>query len=63
MTDTATIQHTNNIERAQEMIQRRAKASTDVCLYYHYQTIKEELYLNYLREVRDGLDICNIQNT
>ena len=52
MTDTQTIQHTNNIEKAKEMIQRKYKDDYDIVLYWHYQSIKEELYFNYLKEVQ-----------
>jgi len=52
MTDTQTIQYTNNIEKAKEMIQRKYKADYDIVLYWHYQSIKDELIINYLKDIK-----------
>ena len=54
MTDTQTIQHTNNAEKAKEMIDRKYKADYDIVLYWHHQIIKEELINNYLKDIKNG---------
>jgi len=53
MTNTQTIQLLTNTEKASQMIQRKYKADYDLVLYWHYQTIKEELYYNYLKDIRE----------
>ena len=43
-------QYTKNLEKADFMIKFKAKKDTDLILFYHYETIKEELIDGYLTE-------------
>lgn len=49
--DTDTKQLITNSEKAKDMIDRKAKADTDLILYWHYQSIKEELIYNYVKDI------------
>ena len=43
-------QYTKNLEKADFMIKFKAKKDLDLVLFYHYETIKEELIDDYLKE-------------
>ena len=45
-----TIQYINGIEKSKFMIDFNAKKDIDIILYWHYETIKEELIYNYLKD-------------
>jgi hypothetical protein len=45
-----TIQYIRPTEKARFMIDFKAKKDTNILLFWHYETIKEELIDNYLLE-------------
>jgi hypothetical protein len=49
-----TTQTISNQEKAKEMIVIKYKAESDLVLYWHYQTIKEELFNDYLKDIKGG---------
>jgi len=46
-----TKQYTKMIEKAKFMIDFKAKKDKDLVLFYHYETIKEDLLNDYLRDI------------
>jgi hypothetical protein len=50
--DTETKQLITNSEKAKDMIERKYKADYDLVLYWHYQSIREELVYNYLKDIK-----------
>ena len=44
-----TKQYTKNTEKARFMIDFKAKKDADILLYWHYETIKEDLLKDYLK--------------
>lgn len=44
------IQLISGIEKAKEMIQIKEKKDRDLLLFWHYETIKEDLLNEYLKE-------------
>jgi len=45
------IQYLKPLEKARFMIDFKAKKDFDIVLYWHYETIKEELLNDYLKDV------------
>jgi hypothetical protein len=49
-----TTQTISNQEKAKELIAIKYKAETNLVLYWHFQTIKEELFNDYLDNIKGG---------
>lgn len=43
-------QYIKPIEKARFLIDFKAKKDLDILLYWHYETVKEDLFINYLKE-------------
>jgi hypothetical protein len=46
-----TTQLISKLEKAKEMIQIKEKKDRDILLFWHYETIKDDLIDEYLKEV------------
>jgi hypothetical protein len=47
-----TIQRITSQEKAKEMIEIKTKKDQDLVLFYHYETVKDELLDEYLKNLR-----------